>query len=338
METPGDRIVKQFKKWLKDYSQTKFAIPTIIALSCLIYYFVVTTLYAVCFGNMIPPLFMLALLWMSGVKRVKKLLLIGLVAVMFFAMILTVVIVTTVQHVDPVEAKSIDGKLTGTLDPLYVDKGVPFTFRLTADLTDSNATVNSANIRLIGIGVADSSDDNLTMNPDPGPHFSYDVTVNDVTTHHTMFNFSYTGTTSKPINQYIFKVDVNGTWTTAGDLAEDNSLFYIQGPIYKDSFAVAGPAVMTAIQIDIFYVFMPYAIILGMIWWTRRARRMREKQVEKWQAEQAELDKAKPKPVSKVPSMDAAMGKTDEGFVCSECGADVPADATVCPKCGEKFE
>jgi ribosomal protein L40E len=28
----------------------------------------------------------------------------------------------------------------------------------------------------------------------------------------------------------------------------------------------------------------------------------------------------------------------EEGFVCSECGADVPAEAKACPKCGEKFD
>jgi len=133
-------------------------------------------------------------------------------------------------------------------------------------------------------------------------------------------------------------VNVNGTWISAGEVDKLDKLFYIQGPIFKDSFALAAPVVVSALQIDFFYVFGPYAIILGMIWWTRRARRMREKQIEKWQSEQAKLDKGKPKQVSKVPSLDAAMGKTEEGFVCSECGADVPADATVCPKCGEKFE
>jgi ribosomal protein L40E len=28
----------------------------------------------------------------------------------------------------------------------------------------------------------------------------------------------------------------------------------------------------------------------------------------------------------------------DEKFVCSECGAEVPADADKCPGCGEKFD
>ena len=66
---------------------------------------------------------------------------------------------------------------------------------------------------------------------------------------------------------------------------------------------------------------------------------MREKQIEKWQAEHAKEEAEKPKTrTSKVPSLDATMGNVEEGFVCSECGADVPADATVCPKCGEKFD
>jgi len=27
-----------------------------------------------------------------------------------------------------------------------------------------------------------------------------------------------------------------------------------------------------------------------------------------------------------------------EKFVCSACGAEVPADATECPQCGDKFD
>ncbi|MDD1746641.1 MAG: zinc ribbon domain-containing protein [Methanomassiliicoccales archaeon] len=35
---------------------------------------------------------------------------------------------------------------------------------------------------------------------------------------------------------------------------------------------------------------------------------------------------------------EAEVAKTQEKFVCSECGADVPVDAKECPQCGEKFE
>jgi ribosomal protein L40E len=329
MDTPGDRLVNYVKQWLKDFSKTKFAIPTIVALTCLVYYAVVTSFTVVCFSNLIAPLLMLGLLWASGVRRVRKLLLIGAIAYVIFSMILSVVVVTQLQHVDPIEARTSDGKVVGSLDPWYVDEGVPFTFKLRANLTDSNMVVGSAHVQLIGINSFDSSTDNLTMTLET----QYVSNVTNV----AMYNFTLTTTTTSPISQFLFRLDLNGTWTTVGDYV-DGETYYIQGPTFKDSWAVAGPVTVSAFQIDLFYVFGPYAMVLGMIWWTRRARRMRQKQVEKWQAEH-EKDKAeKPKTTSKVQSLDAAMGKVDEGFVCSECGSDVPADATVCPKCGEKFD
>ena len=65
---------------------------------------------------------------------------------------------------------------------------------------------------------------------------------------------------------------------------------------------------------------------------------MREQQLSKWETEK-EKKKAEEGKEAKVPSLAKAMGlEKEETFVCSECGADVPADATVCPKCGEKFD
>ncbi|KQM12607.1 hypothetical protein AOA80_01445 [Methanomassiliicoccales archaeon RumEn M1] len=39
-------------------------------------------------------------------------------------------------------------------------------------------------------------------------------------------------------------------------------------------------------------------------------------------------------------SQGAAVGTPEavEKFVCSECGADVPANAKACPQCGESFD
>jgi len=329
MESSGDRFVKSMKQWLRDFSKTKYAIPAIIAVSCVVYYALVSSFSVGCFSGLIVPLLLLGLLWYAGVRRVRRLLLIGAIATLFFAAVLTVVIVTQVQHTDPIQAESIDGTITGTLDPWYVDKDVPFTFRLTANLPNQTMTVDSAYVRLIGIGAFSEDSNNYSMSLES--HYVDNVT--------NMYNFTFTTTTSKPVNQFIFKVDVNGTWVTVGEVDKLDNLYYIQGPIYKDSLAVAAPASIYALQINYFQLFPPYAIVTGMIWWTRRARRMREKQVERWQTEQAKEDAEKPKTTSKkVPSLDAAMGKTEEGFVCSECGADVPAEATVCPNCGEKFE
>jgi rubrerythrin len=66
---------------------------------------------------------------------------------------------------------------------------------------------------------------------------------------------------------------------------------------------------------------------------------MRTEAYEKAVAEREKEREGVGKDETKVPSLSKAMGlETDEGFVCSECGADVPAEAKVCPKCGEKFD
>ena len=58
-----------------------------------------------------------------------------------------------------------------------------------------------------------------------------------------------------------------------------------------------------------------YFIVLMLYWWTQRAREERKR-----------LGMAMP------------TESTDTGFMCTNCGADVPADASECPKCGAKFE
>ena len=329
METPADRIKKLMKQWYAEFSKTKFVIPTMVALSCLVYFAVVSSLSVVCFSNLIAPLVLLGLLWKSGIKGIKKLLLIGAVATVFYAVILSAIVVGQLQHLDPVIAESADGRVIGTLDPLSGDKTTSFTYTIRVNLTDTNLTVTGANVLIVGIEALGSEENNRTMTADT-PYESGGL---------RLYNFTYSTTAAMPINQYIFRVNYNGTWVTAGEKDSLDNMYYIQGPMYTDSFALAPPVAVSAFQLNFFYVFGPYAIICGMIWWTRRARRMREKQIEKWQAEHAKEEADKPKPkTSKVPSLDAAMGKVDEGFVCSECGADVPADATVCPKCGEKFD
>ena len=58
-----------------------------------------------------------------------------------------------------------------------------------------------------------------------------------------------------------------------------------------------------------------FFIILMLYWWTQRAR-----------AERKRL------------GMAVETESTDSGFMCTNCGADVPADAKNCPKCGAVFE
>src|SRR3989442_2524457 len=66
------------------------------------------------------------------------------------------------------------------------------------------------------------------------------------------------------------------------------------------------------------YLILPvsfYFIVLMLYWWTVRAK-----------AERRRL------------GMTVETESTDSGFMCTNCGADVPADAKNCPKCGAVFE
>ncbi len=67
----------------------------------------------------------------------------------------------------------------------------------------------------------------------------------------------------------------------------------------------------------VFALILPislYFIILMLFWWTTRARMERQRLGMATEAE------------------------TDTGFMCTNCGADVPAAAEKCPKCGAVFE
>jgi predicted amidophosphoribosyltransferase len=48
----------------------------------------------------------------------------------------------------------------------------------------------------------------------------------------------------------------------------------------------------------------------------------------------AQMEKAK----GQQKDSSKSIGSKVEKLVCSECGTEVPADAKVCPQCGEKFE
>jgi hypothetical protein len=114
---------------------------------------------------------------------------------------------------------------------------------------------------------------------------------------------------------------------------------WLPGPMSKDTNAILSLMLPLSLISTFVSVFPLYGLIVVMIWWTRRTRRMRKDQMEKWEEEHAKEEAKKPKQDAKVSLQRKAMGLEDEGtFVCSECGADVPAAATKCPKCGEKFE
>lgn len=329
MATPTQKFEEQLKRFFKWLSDKPYAIPVVLALTCGVYYLTLEFLSTVCFGNLLAPLFMLGMLWGVGVRSIKKLLIVGLVAAALFSAVMTAYIVNYYQHVEPRDALSEDGStMVGTVSPWYGSEQTTFSFNLTVTLTNSSQTVTQANVLIYQVGTGDSVDGNYTMML---------VDESSTATSH-IYNYTYVTLLPLPINQFLFRANISGDWVSAGDYDEVGRLSYIQGPVFSDPWAVALTVIPWAIMSSYLYVFGPYAILVAMIWWTRRARKMRQDQLERWEKERAKEEAEKPKETSKVPSLDAAMGKVEEGFVCSECGADVPADAQVCPKCGEKFD
>jgi ribosomal protein L40E len=78
----------------------------------------------------------------------------------------------------------------------------------------------------------------------------------------------------------------------------------------------------------VFYlVGVLFYMLIVLTWWMDSSKK-------KFDQKQAERLKNAPPPVTGT----GASKERKEKFVCSECGAEVPIDASKCPQCGEKFE
>lgn len=318
--TPAQQMQKQLAEMFKKFAKTPFAIPAAIGASLLVYYLFIAVVSAPCLMGLLPPLTLLAFLWWFDVKSAKKLLYIGVVATFCVIAVSTAWYTSYFMSVDPPLAESEDLTITdGTVTPLRGDSSTVYNFTMTvhcnstAVIEEANFTVVPFTSSLVSVPEIVTIDMTLLDGDDSEAHFYYETTVNH------------------SINWYLFEVKVDG---------EEHSAFSL-GPIFEDTGAVASPLLVASIMQGFLQYLLIYVLIVGMIWWTRRARVMREKRIEKWEAARRQEEAEKGKEETKVPSLQQAMGLetgAEGGFVCSECGADVPADATVCPKCGEKFE
>jgi ribosomal protein L40E len=168
---------------------------------------------------------------------------------------------------------------------------------------------------------------NVTLTSD-APDAAVNVIVTDQTTFRELGNYSLapTGAVVGGTN-YALTTDA-----AAGSLYSYRFVTNATGPWIS---TVEGYGPVHWSDLDIFQYFLPYmalALLLqvGMLfyllllfsWFTDRSKaRMGEVMKQREQAQ-------RPAPADvKV-----------EKFVCSECGADVPADAGRCPQCGESFD
>jgi ribosomal protein L40E len=337
METPAQRMMKYLKELLVKFSKTPLVIPTGIAIAAGVFALVLMYAGTFCLSGMITPLVLLGVMWQFGVKGVKKLLIIGAVSCLVFSGVWAMYYTDYYQHIDPAVATStetvVSNNITvpmmadGSVTPLFGTSSTVFNFTVTFNLPDNSTTwpIENVSVAIASISFPSAASHNYSM-------IRVDSADNKTA------QYYYSSTVSKPVNQFIFWANISGDWIVATE-HRGGVEYALDGPIYKDSYAVVAPIIPVGI-VQVFVSFYPiYALLLLMIWWTRRARRMRIEAYDKAAAEREKETKDIPKEDTKVPSLAKAMGlEKGEDFVCSECGADVPAEAKVCPKCGEKFD
>ena len=329
METPAKRLEVYLKGLFQEFKKTPLPIPVGIALSAGVYALVLLYAGTFCLGGLITPLFMLGIMWQLGVKGVKKLLIVGIVACIAFAGVWLVYFTDFYQHVEPNIATSENATLVdGMVTPRFGDSSTRFNYTLTIHLPDANATVQEVSVNTTSVAFPSAKANNYMM------------LLDGSRSNATVLYYYYNTAVSKPINQYYFWANVNGTSYFAGERLDDGTELAINGPIYTSTPAVMATLVPISFFQSFIGVYPMYALLLLMIWWTRRARKMRVDAYEKAVEGRAKEKEGIPQERAKVPSLAEAMGKETlgEGFVCSECGADVPAEAKRCPKCGERFD
>lgn len=327
MVTPAKRVEAYLNKLFDAFVKTKYTIPAAILLTGGIYYLMQAVVPMFCLSALIPPFFLVGILWKFNIKDIKRMFIAGAVACLLFSGITLWYYTDAYQHLQDEAASSESGVLSdGRVTPLYGDDEVVYNYTLTINLRNSSFTVEEVSTVIFDVGYPAGETKNYTM------------TLANRSDDNLTLGYYYATSLSHPVNAFMFWAKINGSWEVAWNY---NNEVPLVGPVFKDTWAVAG-ALATVAVMQSYLGFLPiYGLFILMIWWTRRARRMREKALEKWETERAKetAEAPKDKGARAVPSLSKAMGmSSDDSFVCSECGADVPADATVCPKCGEKFE
>lgn len=335
---PADRLIKLFKEQFEKFKKTPYTIPVAIGITAGLFYLMLLYMMGSCWIGLLPPITLFGLFWYFDIKRVKKLLLYGFIGCTVLMIVSTAVIVTWIQSLETNVASSPGDDpilVDGTVDPLEGGESTVFTFALTMRLkNDSLVNVSEVDIRILIASWGDPINESMILFDDTGTPVEGGS--------YTEYYYEFPTMLSDPVNEFEFRALINGTWVSATDYDDEGNPISVTGPIFSDPWAIAAP-ILLRITLPQTYLqfFAIYAIICGMVWWTRRARRMREKAIEQWEQKRKDLE-AKPTTDedARVPSLSRAMGleKEPETFVCSECGVDVRADAKRCPSCGEKFD
>jgi len=256
----------------------------------------------VCLGIFLIPVLMFAMPWWLGDRKMKVLAVNGVVILVLSAFILAALDAQSAVSTTPGVLGSPAAPLSvanGTVSP---PRGPPTAFyNFTVTMKDtSNRDPGSFTVYL-----------NLTwLVGIDAIGQSYRMGAVDVGDNVTLDGKSYFVNRSLEDHIYYFWFSVqapNGTWIEST---------YTLGPMVTGYGSFFGISLYVGflnmlIPVSFFY------ILLLLYWYTQRAKRERKR---------LGLTAAR------------AEAVTDTGFMCTNCGADVPETAEKCPKCGAVFE
>lgn len=292
-------------------------------------FFLPILLLAQCLGLVVLPLAILLFLYVLKVKNFWHQLIVGTVAIMIGVLLAAAAFVPSVTTEADVEVRSLDGKLVdGSVTPFRGDSSTLFTYSITItdenDSSEINAYVNIGELKGISLTDWNVSMVNYTWNED-----------------NTSVTYQVTAHANGTINIYSFSVDVNGIWYEAGSV-NDGSLFAAQGPVDSNTLSVYGYLTIYMFFTIMQLAFPVFLILLLFLRFMYKSQEAKRKVLESYRKKKLEAEgEGGPETATGTDRSRRilAIGDgSDEMFVCSECGADVPATAKFCPNCGESFE
>ena len=295
-----DELKERFLK----FREKKYAMPLGLALALLIGLLLIPFLGALCFGSLLIALVGFYVPYYFGLKDRRKLAVWGVVFVVVLGIAYTMMAgVGSINSMEGLQLESSDGLLVnGTVEPYRGEASTEHTFFVT---------------------VTDSSSGNYSVNVVITDQYSLQEVGN-----HTMssagavaggerFVSSAITLDSQSVYSYHFTTNATGAWVDT---------FESYGPVHQsdvEMFIHYLPLFTMALLIQVGLLFY---LLLAFNWYSERSRARMEEIVRQRKEMQG------------IEVGSTAAPETMEKFVCSECGADVPASAKNCPQCGESFD
>ncbi|MDD1768837.1 MAG: zinc-ribbon domain-containing protein [Methanomassiliicoccales archaeon] len=302
------------RKKFEEFKGKKYAIPIGLVLTIAVTTLLLVFLLDACLSVILIAILAYAIPFYFGLKNRKRLALFGLALFIFLGFVFAATVFYAYTGYPGDHISSEDSVLVnGTVNPYKADASATFTYSVMLAGGNESGKV-WANISSFGIGEAYSA--NQTMEPyEPTPIPGGQVFVLNKTMPAGVYAYhfaSFDGTS-------WHRTSIQGL----GPLSLADDAFFGQ-LLYQG---------MIRVWLQIATLF--YMIIV-LTWWMDNSKK-RAGELRK-QAEEGKKKKDAGRPEKGKEAQTDIKKKIVEKLVCSECGAEVPADAKKCPQCGEPFE